>query len=96
VHKRFHILRTPFAGQTPWPSTTPRVSAQPPLHPTFDRATAPGGAGKWNVGAFGATPDNATDNTASFAKALAACGAAGGGDVSVPVRHPAAGLPVLS
>jgi hypothetical protein len=61
-------------------------SAHPASEP-FARAVAPGAAGKWSVTDFGAAPDNSTDNTAAFAKALAACGVAGGGDVDVPVRR---------
>lgn len=56
-----------------------------PIYEPFMRApAAPGSAGTWSVTAFGATPDNKTDNTGAFAKALAACGSAGGGQVNVP------------
>ena len=64
------------------------TSAGRPPHPQppFARgaSAAPGGAGLWSVTAFGATADNKTDNTGAFAKALAACGSAGGGEVTVP------------
>jgi hypothetical protein len=57
--------------------------SRPPPHPAGTAAPPPS-AGSWSVSSFGAVGDNATDNTAAFAKALAACGAAGGGEVSVP------------
>lgn len=41
-------------------------------------------AGPFNVLDFGAVPDGRTKNTAAFARAVAACAAAGGGTVEVP------------
>jgi hypothetical protein len=39
---------------------------------------------EFNIEKFGATPDDETDDTASIAAALAACGKAGGGVVFIP------------
>lgn len=71
-----HVDRTARGGDT--------AGGAP--QPSFGRAAsaAPGGTGFWSVTTFGATPDNKTDNTGAFTKALAACGNAGGGNVNVP------------
>ena len=41
-------------------------------------------ATEFDITRYGATPDDATDDTLAIRSALAACGAAGGGDVVVP------------
>src|SRR3954454_14729109 len=42
------------------------------------------GAGEFDITKYGATPDDATDDTAAIWRALSACGDAGGGTVTVP------------
>jgi Glycosyl hydrolases family 28 len=61
-----------------------------PVDRTFDHfpaevsAAGPGTSGPLDVHAFGAMGDGKTKDTAAFQKALDACAAAGGGEVSVP------------
>jgi polygalacturonase len=88
------FAREALAG-TPWagPGTLSAAPAAPTLAPTgwdllpgilarirppvFPRRDFP-------ITRFGAKPDGATDNTAAFRKAIAACARAGGGRVVVP------------
>ncbi|HZR40571.1 MAG TPA: glycosyl hydrolase family 28-related protein, partial [Ktedonobacteraceae bacterium] len=68
------VMASP-AATLPWPQANDIV-AQTTV-PTFPNATFP-------VTNYGAKGDGKTDNTAAFAKAIAACNAAGGGHVVVP------------
>ena len=66
-----HSMHRSAPGTVP---ARPRNTAPPPL----------GRQGVWYVTEFGAVGDNFTDNTGPFAKALAACRAARGGEVVAP------------
>jgi polygalacturonase len=59
----------------PWPAANTIVAST--KLPAFPSATFP-------VTSYGAVGNGTTDNTAAFAKAIAACNAAGGGHVTVP------------
>jgi hypothetical protein len=68
-------LRTSAIPTLPWPAANAIVAAT--KLPAFPSATFP-------VTSYGAVGNGSTDNTAAFAKAIAACNAAGGGHVTVP------------
>ncbi|HEV3171088.1 MAG TPA: glycosyl hydrolase family 28 protein [Actinocrinis sp.] len=68
-------LRTSAVPTLPWPAANAIVAST--KLPAFPTATFP-------VTSYGAVGNGTTDNTAAFAKAIAACNAAGGGHVTVP------------
>jgi hypothetical protein len=63
-------------------SAEPLATTQPTVQPVVVQPDIPSHV--FNVVDFGAVGDGHTDNTAAFAKAMAACAAAGGGRVVVP------------
>ena len=67
--------RTSAIPTLPWPAAN-TIVANTKL-PAFPSSTFP-------VAKYGAVADGKTDNTDAFAKAIAACNAAGGGHVTVP------------
>ena len=82
-------VAAPAAAAVPaGPSARGAARAPHPRHrPSAPQNTAPppqGSLGVWYVTEFGAMGDNYTDNTGPFAKALAACRAARGGEVVAP------------
>src|SRR5579859_5875024 len=66
---------SPVATPLPWPAANDILATT--TVPSFPSTTFP-------VTTYGAKGDGHTDNTAAFAKAIAACNAAGGGHVVVP------------
>jgi polygalacturonase len=68
-------VRTSAIPVLPWPAANAIVAST--KLPAFPSATFP-------VTSYGAVGNGTTDNTAAFAKAIAACNAAGGGHVTVP------------
>jgi polygalacturonase len=66
-----------MAVTTPWPAADAIIAAVTAAMPVFpDR--------RCSIKDHGAIADGTTDNTAAFARAIAACAAAGGGHVDVP------------
>jgi polygalacturonase len=63
-------------------SAEPVAATQPSVQPVVVQPNIPSHV--FNIVDFGAVGDGYTDNTASFAKAMAACSAAGGGRVVAP------------
>jgi polygalacturonase len=72
-HGGAHVVDA--AGPLPWPAANDILAST--TVPTFPSAT-------FTVTSFGAKGDGKTDNTSAFAKAIAACNTAGGGQVVVP------------
>lgn len=69
------LLNAFAAGPLPWAAANTILSET--TVPTFPSAT-------FTVTSYGAKGDGKTDNTSAFAKAIAACNQAGGGQVVVP------------
>jgi polygalacturonase len=78
----------PITGDTPWPEANAIIAEVAAAMPTFPAKRCP-------VKDYGAVADGNTDNTAAFAKAIAACAAAGGGHVDVPAGSYASGAILL-